>query len=185
MEIRNDRLKGMNYTELGRKYHIDPRTAKRYAESPQRPEYTLTERKPSKLDTFKSQIDLWLEEAPYSAVRILEKLQEQGFDGKYSIVKEYVRGKKMDLDEKATVRFETMPGQQGQMDWGFFEDHMVLEDGQIKKLYCFLLVLGYSKDAVYRVCNRYEHKYTDSVPCQRIPLFRRVQGRAHSSVRQG
>ena len=34
MEIQNDRLKGMSYTELGRQYHIDPRTAKRYAESP-------------------------------------------------------------------------------------------------------------------------------------------------------
>jgi transposase len=85
MEIRNDRLKGMNYTQLGKKYHMDPRTAKRYAESPQRPEYTLSERKPSKLDAYKSQIDLWLEEASYSAVRILEKLQELGFDGKYSI----------------------------------------------------------------------------------------------------
>jgi len=145
MEIRNDRLKGMNYTQLGKKYHMDPRTAKRYAESPQRPEYMLSERKPSKLDAYKSQIDLWLEEAPYSAVRILEKLQELGFDGKYSIVKEYVRSRKMDLDEKATVRFETMPGQQGQMDWGFFEDHTVLEDGRIKKLYCFLLILGYSR----------------------------------------
>lgn len=29
----------------------------------------------------------------------------------------------MDLDEKATVRFETMPGKQGQMDCGFFEEH--------------------------------------------------------------
>ena|GEM_PF-6376363 len=25
MEIRNDRLKGMNYTELSKKYHIDPK----------------------------------------------------------------------------------------------------------------------------------------------------------------
>lgn len=145
MDIRNDRLKGMSYTELGKKYHLDPRTAKRYAESPQRPEYTLTEPKGTKLDAYKRQVDLWLEEAPYSAVRMLEKLKEQGFDGKYSIVKEYVRGKKMDLDEKATVRFETMPGQQGQMDWGFFEDHLVLENGQMKPLYCFLLILGYSR----------------------------------------
>jgi len=114
MEIRNDRLKGMSYTELGRKYHIDPRTAKRYAESAVRPEYTLTDPKPTKLDDHKQQVDVWLEEAPYSAVRILEKLTEQGFDGKYSIVKEYVRSKKMDLNEKATVRFETMPGLQGQ-----------------------------------------------------------------------
>ena len=53
--------------------------------------------------------------AVYSAVRILEKLKERGFEGKYSIVKEYVRSRKMDLDEKATVRFETMPGKQGQI----------------------------------------------------------------------
>ena len=61
MEIRNDRLKGMSYTELGRKYHIDPRTAKRYAESPQRPEYTLSVPKPTKLDAYKQQVDHWLE----------------------------------------------------------------------------------------------------------------------------
>lgn len=145
MSIRSDKLKGMNYTELGRKYNIDPRTAKRYAESEIKPEYTLTEPKPSKLDPYKKQIDQWLEEAPYSAVRILEKLQELGFDGKYSIVKEYVRGKKMDFNEKATVRFETMPGQQGQVDWGFFENYTVYEDGNEKKLYCFLMVLGYSR----------------------------------------
>ena len=118
MEIRSDRQKGLSYVELGKKYHIESRTAKRYAESPQKPEYTLSRPKPSKLDGYKHQIDQLLEEAPYSAVRILEKLQEQGYEGKYSIVKEYVRGKKMDLDEKATVRFETMPGKQGQMDWG-------------------------------------------------------------------
>lgn len=74
MEIRNDRLKGMSYTELGRKYHLDSRTAKKYAESPGRPEYTLSGRKPSKVDEYKQQMDVWLEEAPYSAVRILEKL---------------------------------------------------------------------------------------------------------------
>ena len=98
MDIRSDRQKGLSYVELGKKYHIDQRTAKRYAESLQRPEYTLTGPKPTKLDKYKQLIDEWLEEAPYSAVRILEKLQEQGFEGKYSIVKEYVRGKKMDLD---------------------------------------------------------------------------------------
>jgi transposase len=145
MEIRNDRLKGMSYTEIGRKYHLDPRTAKKYADSPHRPEYTLTEPKPTKLDAYKQQMDTWLEEAPYSAVRILEKLTEQGFDGKYSIVKQYVKCKKMDLDEKATVRFETMPGLQGQMDWAYFEDYTVLEDGKPKKLYCFLTILGYSR----------------------------------------
>ena len=51
MDIRSDRQKGLSYVELGRKYHMDPRTAKRYAESPQKPEYTLSEPKP--IDVFR------------------------------------------------------------------------------------------------------------------------------------
>ena len=105
----------------------------------------MSEPKPTKMDPYKQIVDEWLEEAPYSALRILEKLREMGFDGGYSIVKAYVSSRKMDLNEKATVRFETMPGQQGQMDWGFFEDHLVYEDGKWKKLYCFLMILGYSR----------------------------------------
>lgn len=43
----------------------------------------LTEPRSLKLDPYKQQINVWLEEAPYSAARILEKLQNQGFWGKY------------------------------------------------------------------------------------------------------
>ncbi len=41
MDIRNDRQKGLNYTEIGKKYHLDPRTAKRYALSETKPAYQL------------------------------------------------------------------------------------------------------------------------------------------------
>ena len=61
MDIRSDRQKGLSYVELGKKYHMDPRTAKRYAESPSRPEYTLTGPKPTKLDPYKQKIDQMLE----------------------------------------------------------------------------------------------------------------------------
>jgi Transposase and inactivated derivatives len=109
MEIRADHQKGLSYSELGRKYNIDRRTAKKYAESESRPEYVLTDSKPSKLDSYKPQITLWLEEAPYSAMRIWEKVKEQGFEGGYTTVKHFVRGKKEQLNEQATVRFETCP----------------------------------------------------------------------------
>ena len=145
MDIRNDRKKGMSYTEIARKYHIDPRTAKKYANSETRPAYNLSEKKTSILDPYKEQIMLWLEEAPYSAQRILEKLQEQGYAGGYTTVRHFVRGKKEHLDEKVTVRFETMPGLQAQVDWAHFEDHTVFENGKPKKLYCFLMILGYSR----------------------------------------
>lgn len=145
MSIRNDRNKGLSYTEIARKYHIDPRTAKKYAESETKPAYELSAPKPSKLDPYKNLIDAWLDEAPYSAVRIHEKLTEQGCACKYTIVREYVSSKKTQLAEKATVRFETMPGLQGQVDWGFFENYRVLQNGEYRKLYCFLMILGYSR----------------------------------------
>ena len=107
MDIRSDRQKGLSYVGLGRKYHIDPRTAKRYAESLQKPAYTLSEPKPTTMEQI---VDEWLEEALYLALRILEKLREMGFDGGCSIVKAYVNNRKMALNEKMTVWFETMPG---------------------------------------------------------------------------
>lgn len=145
MEMRSDRQKGLSFTEIGRKHNVDRRTAKRYAEASQKPDYQLSEPKASKLDPFKNQIAIWLEEAPYSAQRIYEKLLDHGFDGKYTIVREYVAAGKQTLSEKATVRFETMPGLQGQVDWGYFENYTVYENGQHKKLYCFLMILGFSR----------------------------------------
>ncbi len=145
MEIRSDRKKGLSYTEIARKHNIDPRTAKKYANSEEKPVYRLSKPKSSKLDPYKEKIDILLEEAPYSAVRIMEQLHEMGSDSKYTIIKDYVRSKKKELNHKATVRFETMPGLQGQVDWGFFENYRVYENGQWKKLYCFLMILGYSR----------------------------------------
>jgi len=56
-----------------------------------------------------------------------------------------VATKKSELNQKATVRFETMPGLQAQVDWAYFENYQVYEDGAWKKLYCFLMILGYSR----------------------------------------
>ena len=47
MEIRNDYKKGLSYTEIGRKYGIDPRTAKKYAHSDSKPVYELKKPKTS------------------------------------------------------------------------------------------------------------------------------------------
>lgn len=128
------------------------------------------------MDPYKQIVDEWLEEAPYSALRILEKLREMGFNGGYSIVKAYVSSRKMDLNEKATVRFETMPGKQGQMDWGVFEDHLVYEDGKWKKLYCFLMILGYSRMQVHRIRNGHEYKHPHSVPSERVSVLWGISG---------
>ena len=154
MNIRAEFKKGLNYTEIGKKYGIDPRTVKKYSHSEKKPEYPKGTKRESKIEKYKGMIDELLCEAPYIALRILEIITEQGFDGKYTIVKDYVKRKKDDLNKQATVRFETIPGLQGQVDWAHFPDYRVFEDGKYKKLYSFLMILGYSR-------NRYIEFVTD------------------------
>jgi transposase len=145
MDIRADYKKGLKCAELGRKYGIDPRTAKKYAEAESRPKYELSKKRGSILDKYKPTIDELLKEAAYSAVRIQEKITDLGYTGKYTIVKRYVSSKKAEYNHQATIRFETMPGLQGQVDWAHFPDYQVYKDGRYKKLYCFLMILGFSR----------------------------------------
>ncbi len=86
VEIRSDYEKGLSFKEIGRKHHIEWRTAKKYSYSLEKPEYTKEKIRISKLDKYKPQIDTWLEEAQYSAVVIKERLDEQGAEcGKHEI----------------------------------------------------------------------------------------------------
>ena len=86
-------------------------------------------------------------EAPYSAVRIKELVEEHfHVSVGYTTIQEYVKKTKRKYNNQATLRFETMPGLQGQVDWGFFENYTVIDsNGEEKKLYCFLMILGYSR----------------------------------------
>lgn len=144
LSIRNDKKKGLSYSEIARKYNIDRRTAKKYCESIVRPDYKYANPRKRKIDTYAPYIDELLAEAPYSAVRIQE-LVEEHFHIKigYTTIQEYVKKAKHNYNHQATVRFETMPGLQGQVDWGFFENYTVTDlYGEQKKLYCFLMILG-------------------------------------------
>lgn len=147
MSIRNDYLKGLSFKEIGRKYDIDQRTAKKYALSDSKPKYVYKRPKHKEIEDYADYINELLKEAPYSAVRIKELLEEH-YNIKicYTSVQEYVKKVKGSFEHEATVRFETMPGMQAQVDWGFFENYKVYdENGEEKKLYCFLMILGYSR----------------------------------------
>lgn len=147
MSIRNDYLKGLSFKEIGRKYGIDQRTAKKYALAESKPKYVYKRPRHKAIEDYADYIDELLKEAPYSATRIKELLEEH-YNIKicYTSVQEYVRKVKGEYDREATVRFETVPGMQAQVDWGFFENyHITNEYGEDKKLYCFLMILGYSR----------------------------------------
>lgn len=147
MNIRNEKKNGLSYTELARKYSIDRRTVKKYCQSDTKPTYNIENKREKIINKYKDFIDALLNEAPYSAVLIKEKIEEHfKVTIGYTTVQEYIKKVNDERIKTATVRFETIPGLQAQVDWGFFENyHIVDENGEIKKLYCFLMILGYSR----------------------------------------
>jgi transposase len=99
-------------------------------------------RRGSKLDPYKPTIDRLLSEDVWNAVVILREIQAEGYDGGSTILRQYIAPKRALRSGRATVRFETKPGQQLQSDWG----ELVVEiGGEETKVHFIVNQLGYSR----------------------------------------
>lgn len=135
---------GVPQTRVADLLHIDRKTVARHAEDTE-PSIASPERAPrsSVLDPFKDHIQRRLAKYELTAMKLFAEVQAQGYHGSYPIVQRYVHQIRPPKPQPAFVRFETEPGQQGQVDWSPFGriNHL----GQSRKLSCFALVLGYSR----------------------------------------
>lgn len=98
----------------------------------------------SKLDPYKEIIDTKVDKYRSKAMNVYKFIKKQGYTGGYGIVKNYVRLHKDEQIKKATIRFETIPGLQAQVDW---KESMKLvnKHGEIFEINIFLMILGYSR----------------------------------------
>ena len=106
--------------------------------------------RPSKLDPFKEHVKARLEEFDLPATVLLREIKELGYAGGISILKEFVAGCKGEQVRQVIERFETLPGRQAQVDWA--ECGTIIENGERRKLYAFVFVLGYSRMEQPRFC---------------------------------
>lgn len=133
----------LSISEIARRTGHSRGTVRKYLLSPVPPAPQKRQKKPSKLDDYKGYIAARLKEYPLSAKRIYREIQENGFTGKYTIVKDFVREVRPRTSVAAVYRYETKPGIQSQVDWA--ECGRIDIDNQSRKLYCFTMVLGYSR----------------------------------------
>ena len=132
------------YKKIADQYGVDWRTVKRYFTTPVTQVIT---RKPriikTKIDPFKDIINEKLDyKTPFIA--IFNFIKSKGYQGSLTTVKNYCRNYVKEKTEEATVRFETNPGFQCQIDWK--EDFtLVSKTGEIFTFNVFLAILGYSR----------------------------------------
>ena len=83
-------------------------------------------------------------ELDYNSVRLFQELQAQGYTGCYETVKRAVRPLRQAerVLAEATVRFETAPGHQAQVDWT--STWLTFPEGR-RRAQAFVMVLGYSR----------------------------------------
>lgn len=98
----------------------------------------------SKLDAFVPKIQKTLEEFPdITGQRLFEILTDCGYDGGISILRERLQRLRPQPKRDPIVRFETEPGEQGQMDWSpYVIPFTRTSKGQVL---CFSYLLGYSR----------------------------------------
>ena len=103
-------------------------------------------KKHSLLDPYRDYITAKLEETPGCNLVVLRKeLAMQGYAGGMTILRVFAKQVRDEVIKRAVIRFETFPGQQAQVDWK--EVGLWDIDGVPRKVYAFVMLLGYSRRA--------------------------------------
>jgi transposase len=143
MKLKDLHHQGLSISEIARRTGHDRKTVRKYLKDKQPPQPKARQKKPSKLDPYKPYLLSRMSHGVFNCVKLLGEIQEQGYPGQVSILKDFVRPYRQQQRQLAVVRFETRPGQQAQVDWGHFGQ--ILVEGHWKKLYAFVMTLGYSR----------------------------------------
>jgi transposase len=137
--------RGMGRKAIARQLGLDPKTVRKYLRRGGRVPY----RRPCPVQEALEREHGGYLEARAAAVNwcaqvLLQELQARGYTGSYDAVKRWVapRRETQQQLEQATVRFETGPGRQAQVDWGSTAVEIAVE---MVRVHLFVMTLGFSR----------------------------------------
>ena len=166
---------GVYVKDIAAELGVHPRTvsrARQRGDAPAGRPPTPAQRR-SKLDRYKPEVDRLLAAGVWNAAVILREIQAQGYEGQASILRDYIRPKRPLRQARATVRFETAPGEQLQSDWA---RQRTMVAGREREVHFAVNTLGYSRrfHFVAMACEDAEHTYESLI--QSFEYFGGVTG---------
>ena len=141
LEIRRLYAEGVSISELARRTGHDRKTIRRIVQAESPAERPARRRRESKLAPFREYVLQRMELGVLNAVRIHAELQELGYRGGLTVLRDFMRPHRPTHTARATPRYETPPGQ-AQLDLFHFD---YLAGTVIQRLYYLALVLSYSR----------------------------------------
>lgn len=143
-ELIDLKKQGLSVQAIGRLTGHDRKTVRKYLASTEAvPEYGPRAPRPSKLDEYRPYLEERLQQGVWNAVVLLRELRERGYRGGYTILKSYLQPQRQAARQVAVRRFETAPGVQAQVDWGYLGTDSIEEEAQ--SLWGFVFTLGHSR----------------------------------------
>jgi transposase len=154
--IKSLKHRGVYIKDIAAELDVAPRTISRALKRGSAP---TAERKPrsTKLDGYKAKVDQLLSEGVWNTMVILRELQQLGYTGGITMLRLYVKPKRVLRPERATVRFETEPGKQLQSDWG---EVQVMIGGKMTRVHFIVNELGYSRRFHFWCADREDAEHT-------------------------
>ncbi len=137
---------GLSIRGIAERLELSRNTVRKYLREPGVPSAKTRSKRPSKLDPYRALLNERIAGGVLNSVVLLRELRSRGYGGGATILKEYLEPHRRARQPTATVRFETVPGEQAQVDWGSFRYRSA--DGQERSIWCFVLVLSWSR-AIY------------------------------------
>jgi transposase len=136
---------GVSISEIARRTGHDRKTVRAALNAPLLKTVAPYPERSSKLDPFVAYLQKRIAAGVLNANKLYEEIRQQGYTGKVRLVRYFVKPHREERRQatQATLRFETAPGEQAQVDWGHFGT--VIHQGRQRKLYAFVMTLGWSR----------------------------------------
>lgn len=115
----------------------------------------------SSLEAYREPVKNWVK-AGVEIAAIHQRLMERGYTGSYASVWRFVRSIKPSEKQRTTVRVETKPGEEAQVDFGYGGRMIDPATGKQRKAWAFVMTLAWSR-----------HQYVEFVWNQKIATFLR------------
>ncbi len=137
-----------NISLLARETKLSRDTVRKYLQEGVQPHKSKGRTRPSKLDPHKEFLSEQFDYGNFNCESLFDRLRDRGFTGGITILREYVRQYRPEPEKLSvpgrTMRFETLPGEQVQMDWGFVS-YLDGRRKKQKKLACLVMICGLSR----------------------------------------
>ena len=167
---------GLTSTQIARQLGLHCQTVSKWEKCPRflRRQSAASTRRASKLDAFKPTIQRLLAAHDYSVAQLFTRLQEQGYQGRATILKTYVRQVRPPRVE-AFLTLHFAPGQCAQVDWGSWGSIRVGTAQRRLSFFAFVLchsrqlyvefTLGQSQEQ-WLACHEHAFEYFGGVPAE-------------------